>query len=371
MRIGIDVTPLAGQRTGVGRYTHYLLQHLAAHADADTLHGLSTGTVKLDARDRQLLTEHKHLPLPTRVMYALWNATRLPRADALLGGVDVYHATNYFLPPLASARSVVTIHDLAFLRNPEWGSPKIIKTFSQGVQRFAQQASAVAACSEATKKDIVELLEIDADKVSVIYEAADETFTSVDRDAARDDLARLYGIAAPILLFVGTIEPRKNIEGLLRAFAQVHKEIPHQLVLVGKHGWGPATVPEMADRLGIRERVLPIGFVSHEELIKFYSASNAFVFPSFYEGFGLPVLEAMRCGAPVITSNVSSLPEVAGDAAEYVDPADVNELAQAIQRVALDPTLRASMRERGVAQVKRFSWAQCAQQTHDLYRSLL
>ena len=371
MRIGIDVTPLAGQRTGVGRYTHHLLKHLSELGAEDTLHGLSTGTVAIDSRDRKGLTAHRHVPLPTRVMYSLWDAIGRPRADALLGGVDVYHATNYFLPPLASARSVVTIHDLAFLRNPEWGSPKIIKTFSRGVQRFVQDATAVVACSKATKTDIVELLDIDAEKVSVIHEAADDALTPMHREAARDDLARLYGIAAPILLFVGTIEPRKNVEGLLRAFALVHKEIPHHLVLVGKHGWGAATASEMINRLGLRERVLPIGFVSHEDLVKFYSASNAFVFPSFYEGFGLPVLEAMRCGAPVITSNVSSLPEVGGDAAEYVDPADVDALAAAIQRVALDPALRASMRERGAAQAKRFSWVRCAEQTHELYRSLL
>lgn len=371
MRIGLDVTPLGGQRTGIGRYVQQVVEHLATMEEGDTLHGLSTGAVAFDAGGVPGLASHRHLPLPTRAMYQIWNGLKRPRADTLLGGVDVFHATNYFLPPLKSARSVVTVHDLAFLRNPEWGSPKIVKTFSNNMRRFAQRADAIAACSDATKRDVIELLDVDEEKVAVVYEAADDGFDPVDPKEAGEDLARYYGIESPFLLFVSTIEPRKNVDGLLHAFARIQQKIPHHLVLVGKSGWCETTAMDMIRNLGLRDRVLPIGFVSHPDLLKLYSATDAFVFPSFYEGFGLPVLEAMRCGAPVITSSTSSLPEVGGDAAEYVDPNDINGLAETIERVALDSELRTSLRERGLAQARQFSWAECARQTHELYRSIL
>ena len=167
------------------------------------------------------------------------------------------------------------------------------------------------------------------------------------------------------------MEPRKNIEGLLRAYAQAAPRIPHQLLLVGATGWGMETLPQLLASLGLGDRVRQLGYVTDPaHLPAFYAAADAFFFPSHYEGFGLPVLEAMTRGCPVITSRTSSLPEVAGDAARYVDPANVEAMAEALCEVALDDTLRAAMRERGLTQSRKFSWATAAAQTLDLYRSL-
>ena len=371
MRIGIDVTPLTRDRTGVGEYTASLLQRLLQQAPDCTFHGFSTGLSPLDPAALEGLSSHRRLPIPTRAMYKLWTWTGRPRVDTLLGGLDLYHATNFFLPPVATARRVVTFHDLAYLRVPHLCSPKIVQTFSRSVRRFAREADGIVACSAATKRDMVELLGTPEGKIHVIHEAADEIFTPHDPEAARGYLQEHYGLTGPLVLFVGTLEPRKNVEGILAAFAQACPAVPHCLVLVGKLGWNLPRLPERISELGLENRCRLIGYVqSREDLPRFYSAADAFVFPSFYEGFGLPVLEAMACGCPVICSSAASLPEVAGDAAEYIDPNDTGQLSDALHKVLLNESRRRTMAERGIAQARRFSWSRCAEQTYEVYKAL-
>lgn len=373
MRVGIDVSSLTRTRTGVGNYTHSLLKCLVDDAGDTQFHAFSSGVRVITLRGAQgpALASHRHIHVPTRVLYRLWNVLGWPRVDRLLGGVDVYHATNYFLPPTATARRVVTFYDLAFLRIPECCSPKIIGPFSRNVARFAREADAVLTCSEAAKRDIVELLDVPGEKISVAYGAVEDDFIPMDRASAAVLLKRHYGVSGPFLLFVSTLEPRKNVEGLVRAFAKVAHDIPHNLVLVGASGWRIEGLEHAFRESGLGDRVQRVGYViAREHLPAFYSAADAFVFPSFYEGFGLPVLEAMVCGCPVITSNRSSLPEVAGGAAEYVDPDNTDEIAEAIRRVVVDESLAASMRERGRAQASRFSWQDCARRTQEVYRRL-
>jgi glycosyltransferase involved in cell wall biosynthesis len=314
---------------------------------------------------------HRHLPLPTRALYKIWSWTGRPRVDRFLGGVDIFHATNYFLPPVQKARRVVTFHDLAFLRNPEWCSPKIVGPFSRGMKRFAAEADAIIACSAATARDSVELLGADPARIHVVHEAVDEHFVPISRPTAVDFLVKHYDLQQPFLLFVSTLEPRKNIAALLEAFALVKDDIPHNLVLVGSTGWCMSGLDEQTQKLDLETRVRRIGYVErHTDLANFYSAADAFLFPSLYEGFGLPVLEAMTCGCPVITSDVAALPEVGGDAAHYVNPEDIDGLATAIRTVLLNERLRTMMSEKGILQAGTFSWRRCAQETLDVYRSL-
>lgn len=371
LRIGYDVTPLAGHRTGVGNYTEAVLRQMTSHASDFEFRCLSTGRHRVNLAAYPGVTLHRHVPLPTRVMYKLWDLTGQPRADRLLSGVDVFHATNYFLPPVAAARAVLSIYDLAFLKHPEWCSPRIVGPFSRGVRRFAHRADAIVACSEATRADIVTLLGIPPERVRVVYGAVNDAAPAPPPAEAARLLETRYNLRGPFVLFVSTLEPRKNIEGLLRAFAQAASRIPHQLLLVGATGWGMEALPQFLASLGLGDRVRQLGYVADPaHLPAFYAAADAFFFPSHYEGFGLPVLEAMTHGCPVITSRTSSLPEVAGDAARYVDPNNVEAMAEALCEVALDETLRAAMRERGLEQSRKFSWATAATQTLDLYRSL-
>ncbi len=370
MRIGIDVGPLSGARTGVGAYTFQLLRALLEAGGHDYL-GYSAGLRPPDLSGLPGLAGTRHLPLPTRALYKLWAALGRPRVDRLLGGADVCHGTNYFLPPTATARRVITVYDLAFLREPAWCSPKIVGPFSKGVRRFCHKADAVIACSHATRRDIVSLLDVAEEKVHVAHGAVGEGFQPRDRDESLAVLRDRFGMEAPFLLFVGTLEPRKNVTGLIEAFGKVRKDVPHSLVLVGPTGWNAAPILDALSRPELEGRVHRVGYVPrHADLAWFYSAADAFVFPSHYEGFGLPALEAMACGCPVITSNTSSLPEVCGEAARYVAPTNTRELAAALREVALSEKLRQRLSDRGQARARHFTWAACAEKTVEVYESL-
>lgn len=379
MRIGIDISPLTRARTGVGNYVFYLLKHLLLEEKEHVYCPFSAGQSKIVIDNgwhaflrNGTLREPKHIRLPARALYRIWETFGRPRADALVGGAEVFHATNYFLPPVKRARRVLTIYDMAFLRAPELCSPKIVGPFARNVPRFARAADAIITCSEAAKRDIVELAAVPPEKVSVAYGAVDDGFEPVPRGEAAAALRSQYGIQPPFLLFAGTLEPRKNIDGLLQAFALVHRAIPHQLVLAGGLGWRMDHLEAKIESLGLTPRVTRVGYLpDHNDLAAFYSAADALVFPSLYEGFGLPVVEAMTCGCPVIVSEGTSLPEVAGPAGEYVRPEDPESIAHAIRRVVEDPARNAGMRQEGLIQARRFSWADCARITRGVYGSLM
>lgn len=364
MRIGIEITPIGATPTGVGYYTRHLLAELVRQRQDHSYVGFASGVRALDLSGIPI--PFRRMPVPTRLLYTLWNATGMPRVDRFLGGVDVYHAVNYVLPPLARAARVLTVHDLAFLRHPKWCSPKIVGPFSRTIVRHVQRAHAVIACSQATRGDILELLDAKPERVHVVYEAADALFRPVDRTLAQKRVQDALGVAPPYLLFVGAIEPRKNIATLLQAFAAAR--LPHRLVLAGGWGWNSASIPEEAVRLGIMDRLVFTGYVRDRSLFPaLYSAADLFVFPSWYEGFGLPVIEAMACGCPVVCSTAASLPEVGGDAPEYVAPEDVDGLAAALVRISEDAALREDMRAKGLRQAHQFSWERCAAETLACY----
>lgn len=366
MRIGIEITPLTHTPTGVGYYVRHLL---AALVESDhSFYGFASGIRHLDADHISIW--YMRLPVPTRLLYRTWEMLGHPQVDRLLGGVDVYHAVNYVLPPVSKARRVLSIHDLSFIRFPQWSSPKIVAPFRRSIMRHAHEADAVIACSQATKNDIVSLLHLEPERVHVIYDAADPLFAPASKEEAANRVRKELGIDGPFFLFVGTIEPRKNITTLVEAFARA--DVPHRLVIAGGRGWNSEEVFACIERKGIRDRVCTTGYIQDRSLFPaLYNAATALVFPSWYEGFGLPVLEALACGCPVIASNAASLPEVGGDAVLYADPEDVALFARHIEAVAMDETLRGELRERGRVQAARFSWTTCAKETLACYRSVV
>ena len=370
MRIGYEITSLAPPRTGVGEYNLALLDHMMRQGGQVSFSLLSTGRRRPRHAVVSTARRHRHLPVPTRFMYKLW-ASGMPAVDTLLGGIDVYHATNYFLPPIRRARTVLTIFDLAFLLLPHLASPRIVQPFSRQLRKFAHQADLIVTCSQSTARDMESTLGLPPEKVCVVPGAVDEIMRPVGQEEAARALLEHYGIKTPFFLFVGTLEPRKNIEGLLTSFARTAGQIPHNLVLVGREGWMETPTDAMVRRLGLEERVHRIGYVQNRaDLPVFYSAADAFVFPSLYEGFGLPVLEAMACGCPVIAANTSSLPEIAGDAAWLVELRDETSLGEAMLTLAQDGEQRAKLREAGIVQASRFSWERSAAILLAAYRSL-
>lgn len=370
MRVGLDISPLAGHRTGVGTFCFHLARHLFRLNTGMAFLGFSSGLRHVDLTGLDGLSDRRHIPIPTRAVYRLWSSLGIPRVDSYLGGVDVFHATNYFLPPVRRARRVLSIYDLAFLKYPELGSPRIVGVFSREIAGFARQADAVVTCSESSRNDLVELLGVPPERIHVTYGGVDDDFCVPARHDAAALLERRYGVRGPFLLFVGTLEPRKNVAGLLRAYARVAPDCSHTLVLVGEKGWRVETLLDSIERLSIKDRVILPGFVPRSDLPAFYAAADAFVFPSYYEGFGLPVLEALAAGCPVIAADRSSLPEVVGDAGVLVNPDDERALAEAVRRVLDDAALRDSLSRKGKVRAARFTWEETARITSNLYRRL-
>ncbi len=307
------------------------------------------------------------VPGTIRTLYPSWDLFGHPALPEALADAAVIHATNpAAVPPVRDGqRLVVTVHDLAFERFPELFPRNWRWLYRAGLRAAVKRADAILVPSKSTADDVCSRTSIDPTRVHVTPLAS--SLTSSDDDPA--DVLALLNVTSPYVLCVGTVEPRKNLTRLVRAYRQVAPDVPHALVLTGATGWHADDVETELARPGTGT-ILRTGHVNDEQLDALYRGANAFVYPSLYEGFGLPVVEAMSRGVPTITSNTSSLPEVAGDAALLVDPTDVSEIAEALASVLTDPVLADDLRTRGRARAATFSWAATARATLDVYRQV-
>jgi glycosyltransferase involved in cell wall biosynthesis len=282
---------------------------------------------------------------------------------------DVVHFTNGMLPLASPVATVVTIHDMSLTMYPRFHPVRRILLNRPLVDVAARRADAVITVSDAAKRDIVRLYGIEADRVHVVHEAAAPAFRMVHDTSRLRQVRERYSLADRFILYVGTIEPRKNLPRLLEAFARrrVAGDLVHQLVCVGPYGWLSEDVERQIDRLGVRDAVRFTGYVPFDDLPAIYNLAEMFVFPSVYEGFGLPVIEAMACGTPVVTGPVAALAEVAGAAAERVDPLDADTLGEAIVRLAADRERREALSKAGLERARVFSWQQAALETLKVY----
>lgn len=357
MRIGIDASPLVDSRGGISQYVAGLVRHLPSAGPDHEYFLYASGRV----REGIGIAEG----LPQRlVTVPKWAAGWRVAWDR----IDVYHGTNYRLRGRGRQGEVLTIHDLAAER-----FPSLVKRgrASPKTRRVARRATAIITASESTARDLVELYGIPRQKISVIYNGVAKVFAPAPKQEAREQVRRRCGIERPFILFAGTIEPRKNLPCLIRAYASLPRvKDEFALVIAGQWGWGKLEVDRTLSEVGIAGNVHMMGYRSLDDLRWLYCAAELFVYPSLYEGFGLPPLEAMACGAPVITSRCSSLPEVVGSAGILVDPASVEELASSIGRVLECGELQDAMRRRGLAQAKRFSWETCARETLRVYAAV-
>ena len=285
--------------------------------------------------------------------------------------LEVVHSMLNVVPLAALTRHVVTVHDLSFMRTPGAHPTHRRWYLTAATWLSARRARAVLADSHATKDDVVELLGADPDRVHVVYPGREAVFHP-RADADVQAFRRANKLDRPFVLFVGTLEPRKNVDVLVRAFGTAARDgFAGDLVLAGGSGWATEAIDAALAESPVRDRIRRIGYVKQEDLPYWYCAADVVVYPSSYEGFGIPVLEAMASGTPVITSNRSSLPEVAGDAALTVDPRDIPQLAAAMTAVLASPERRAGMRERGLAQAQRFDWTVAAERCLNVYQRAL
>lgn len=373
-RIGIDYTAAVQQRAGIGRYTRELvgaLLRLSAAEAPDLIYTLFAAAGKGSFRKEDLPPgiRRRFLPLSDEWMARFWHRLQVPLpVEVFTGRVNLFYSPDFVLPPtLPTTRTLLTVHDLSFLRYPEHFVPKLVRYLARVVPDSVRRADRILADSEATRTDLIELLGTPPEKVEVLYSGVDARFGLQPEEGERERLRARYGLDRPYVLAVGTLQPRKNYVRLIRAFVRLPID-QTVLVIAGGRGWLYEEVLQEAARFPDRVRVL--GFVEDADLPALYRGASLFVMPSFYEGFGLPVLEAMACGVPVVCSRASSLPEVAGDAALLIDPHDEEGLAEAIQRALGDEGLRAQMRERGLARSAVFTWDRATRQFLRVMREL-
>ncbi len=372
MRIGIDYTAAARQGGGIGRCTRELVGAILAEQPPHDF-ALLAGTAGLgdawstQARRLRALAAPgrltlRTLPLTDDWMARIWHRLRIPlQATWITGPVDLFYAPDFLLPPLPrDTRTWVTIHDLSFLRHPETFPAKLRAYLERAVPRSAERADAILTDSEATRRDVIELLGAAPERVTTVLLGVSGAFTPTAAPGERDALRARYGLSdRPTVLAVGTVQPRKNYERLIEVVDQVRASIDVDLIIAGKPAWLAEPVLEAA---AARDHVRILGFVDDADLPALYRLASVLAFPSLYEGFGLPPLEAMACGTPVVASSASSIPEAVGDAGLLLDPRDTALWADALSTILTDADLRADMAARGLAHAATFTWARAARQ---------
>ncbi len=374
--IGIDYTSAIHQAAGIGRYTREMVKALATLTQPDfSPHyqlfvanaGKNFSRTALSSNLNWSLSQ-----LSERWLARLWYRLRLPvPIQYWTGPIKLFHAPDFILPPVTKGtRTVVTIHDLSFVQHPDSVMPGMSQHLNQWVPRSVARANHVVAVSEATKQDLVDLYNTPSAKISVLYHGVTPEYQPIEDESTIQAIWQKYKLGNdPFILSIGTIQPRKNYQRLIQAFAQI--EPPTKLVIAGVKGWSYQEIYGEVVKQGLEQRVTFTGFVDDADLPALYNAATLFTYPSLYEGFGLPVLESMACGTPVIASNQSSLPEVVGQAGVLVDPYDVDALATAMGCLLSSEQQQQQLAQAGLSQAAKFTWAGMATELLALYQKIL
>jgi len=375
MRIGIDcrtiLNPAGGELAGIGHYTYYLVKNLLAQDKKNTYVLFFDFRMKDIKEFEQKNVEIVYFPFSQYKKFLPFAYSHvLAAAEIKSRNVDVYHAPANVIPMNYSRPSVLTIHDMAIYKHPEWfpgGQNFSIKTL---VPSSIKKASRIIAVSQSTKKDIVQLMKVPAGNIDVVYEAGNQEKIPSEKDSA--GIIKKYKINKNFVLYLGTLEIRKNIDRLIKAWEKVCESKPKkfaewQLVIAGQKGFGFAENFNAIKSSKVGHKIRYIGYVPADDKNKLMKTASIFAFPSLYEGFGLPVIEAMAMGTPVLTSNVSSLPEVVGDSAVMVNPQKVEDIAKKLENMIGNKRLLYKIVQKGKLQIKKFSWKECAKKTLAVY----
>ncbi len=370
--IYLDISAAVHQRAGLGRYAASLARALLPLIPDElrVFYNRESGIKPVPGLEqvpaRSVAAGYK----VWRLMVAAGQALRLP-FNALVPDARLFHATEHLLLPLRGVPTVLTVHDLFFRHYPQYHKPLNRWYLNLTLKLYCTRATAIIAVSEYTRQDVIRTYGLPPEKVRVIYEAAAPVF----HPQPPEEVARVrqrYGLPESYILAVSTIEPRKNFTRLLKAFERLHAEgLSDGLVIVGRKGWLYEEFFRALEASPARQAVCFPGYVLDDDLPALYTGAQAFAFPSLAEGFGLPLLEAMSCGTPSVCANVTSLPEISGDAALLVDPLDVEAIAAALRQVVTDLSLRERLRIKGMERAASFTWERAAQETLALYRQLL
>ena len=374
MRVGLDGSPLSDQLTGIGHYTFELGRALAINFPSDQFELVSPKPFHpqiVEQSERDRLPNLEFINPTSSNVRGRWWSFDLPRY-LKRAGLDLFHGTNYEIPLWRRRHTVVTVHDLSSILYPKLHRKPLARRMRLRLPLAVKMARAVITPTEAVRSELCSHLNVKTNRVTAIHEAPRQNFRPMSPDESFGTRTRL-GVEDDFLLFVGTLEPRKNLLTLLKAFAEVLRDsrFRPQLIVAGGEGWLMEETFAFVRAAGIADRVKLIGYVNDDELRALYSSCRAFIYPSLYEGFGLPPLEAMACGAPVIGSRIAALTETIGDAAMLVDPLDVPSLGAAITDVCENEKQRKKMIAAGPARAAKFSWEKAARLTHEVYRQVV
>jgi glycosyltransferase involved in cell wall biosynthesis len=371
MRIGLDGIPLANLKTGIGHYTFELARALALLAPSDEFELVSPFPFHEELAGQALPANLRAHQPRVNLLVKRWWAVGLP-AFVKRAAYSLFHGTNYDIPLWKRCPTVVTIHDLSVLLHPEAHPLKIARRARRRLPLMARSASLIITATEHGRREVCEHLRIEPERVAVTPYAPRRTFGPV-REEQSLEVRRRLGIEDDFLLFVGTIEPRKNLLTLVRAFEEIMRATHWrpQLVIAGPEGWLMDELFSYIRQAGLQERLRLTGYLSEEDLSALYSSCRVFIYPSLYEGFGLPPLEAMACGAPVITSRIPSITEVVGRAAHLIEPTDREALARGIIKLLEDEHARDHLGRAGRERAAEFTWEKTARLTLELYRRVL
>ncbi len=369
MRVCIDIQSAIAQRAGVGRYTKSLVEHLGPLAGPDELRlfyfDFKRAGVPLSADHA---THRAVRWLPGRVVQKSWKTLRWPPFNWFAGAADVYHFPNFVRPPLTRGKSVVTIHDVSFLRHPETTEERNLRYLTSQIRKTVEQTERIITDSEFSAREIAELLRVSPDRIQAIPLGLTHHASAPDGAAIRRARQTLK-LDRPYLLFLGTLEPRKNIPFLIDVFERL-TSFDGDLVIAGMKGWKYEPILERMQSSHCADRIRYLEYVDDGLLPGLYAGAELFVFPSLYEGFGFPPLEAMLCGTPVVSSNGGSLPEVLGDAAERIEGFDAAEWATRLGQVISDRALRERLSAGGRQRAAIYRWEETARRMWRVYREM-
>ncbi|HUS94624.1 MAG TPA: glycosyltransferase family 1 protein [Patescibacteria group bacterium] len=378
-RIGIDVTSALNQGAGIGRYTRELIKAVVFESAADKFTLISaklphTNQLKNPFMPLKPNVVFKELPFDERWMHRIWYRLKVPLSvQNFTGRLDLFHSPDFVLPPInKKTPTLLTIHDLSFIRYPETFTPELVAYLNQIVPWSINRATHILADSKTTKDDLVTQWNVDPVKVSVLYSGVGGNFEPITNPRSIKKVRKKYDLGdKPYLISVGTVQPRKNYRMLIRAFRPVAENFPNDLIIVGGKGWMHDQILGEVEAQGLHGRVKFLGYVDDSDLPALYSAATILASPSLYEGFGLPILEAMACGVPVIASNVSSLPEVVGDAGVLLPTEDTDAWSQAMMNLIEDMSQRTKLVGAGFLRARQFTWSKSAKELMSIYDQLL
>lgn len=369
-RIGIDARMYSTKFTGIGRYNAELIQHLIK-GDKENTYVLFmnepefSGTIFEADNVEKILVGARHYSINEQTVFL----KKIQEAK-----VDLMHFTHFNNPILYQGKQVVTIHDLTLSFFPGKKMTSFIHRlgYNLSIRSVTRKASKIIAISQNTAKDLVSILGVPKEKIKLIYEGASDTFYNINDKKRLEQTRTKYALHKPFFIYAGVWRDHKNVLGMIKAFHLLRREgLDMDLVITGRKDNTYIEVPRLVEKLGISEHVHFVGLVPEEELVDLYNLANTYVFPSFYEGFGLPALEAYAVGLPVAASNTSCLPEICGKGARYFDPYSIEDMASTMKEVATNEKLRKELTQAGEKELQRFSWEKMGKETHDLYMDIL